>query len=55
LNPQVQACTGFNKDDLGFRSTQTVRGMMLRSQSGCDGYVDVVVDDDDGTSPTPRE
>jgi hypothetical protein len=33
LDPQVQACTWFNKDDLGFRSTQTVRGMMWISEA----------------------
>jgi hypothetical protein len=44
INPQVQACTGFNKDDLGFRSTQTV-------DLGGDDDGDVVVDDEDGTSP----
>jgi hypothetical protein len=51
LNPQVQACTWFNKDDLGFQSTQTLRGDDANLSGDDDGDGDAAVDDEDGTSP----
>jgi hypothetical protein len=45
----VQACTWFNKDYLGFRSTQNCEGD--DADLGGDDDGDVVVDDDEETSP----